>query len=265
MDPADVPLQRLVLSLDLAAVAGTSRVAAQGDAGAIFDAIAETGVTHFCGAPIVLNMVINASDAGSAALPHTVEVMTAAAPPPAAVLQAMEREGFHITHVYGLTEVYGPAVVCAWQDEWDELLDDEERAAEEGAPGRALRRAGGAQMVADPETLEPVPRDGETLGEVFMRGNIVMKGYLKNPTASAGGVRRRLVPHRRPGGDGTRTATSRSRTAPRTSSSPAARTSPRSRWSVSCSPPRRAGGRRRRQAGREMGRSAGRLRQLKTA
>jgi len=167
----------------LAAVAGTSVSLRKVTAGAIYEAIAETGVTHFCGAPIVLSMVINASDAEKRQMPHPVEVMTAAAPPPPAVLQRMENEGFRITHVYGLTEVYGPAVVCEWQSAWNDL-DDEERAlkkARQGVPYAVLED----QMVADPQTLQPVARDGQQLGEVFMRGNTVMKGYLKNPAASA--------------------------------------------------------------------------------
>ncbi len=167
----------------LAAVAGTSVSLRRVTAGAIFQAIAETGVTHFCGAPIVLNMVINATDEERRPLPHDVQVMTAAAPPPPAVLQRMEDAGFRITHVYGLTEVYGPAVVCEWQNEWDALSDAEraQKKARQGVPYAVLED----QMVADPETLAPVARDGQQLGEVFMRGNIVMKGYLKNPAASA--------------------------------------------------------------------------------
>ena len=167
----------------LAAVAGTSVCLRKVTAGNIFAAIRETGVTHFCGAPIVLNMVINATAADrGAALPHRVEVMTAAAPPPAAVLQRMEEQGFHITHVYGLTEVYGPATVCAWHEEWN-LLPVEEQAALKARQGVGYAVLEDL-MVADPNTLAPVPRDGETMGEVFLRGNIVMKGYLKNPTAT---------------------------------------------------------------------------------
>ena len=142
----------------------------------------DQGVTHFCGAPIVLNMLINATEAERRPLPHRVSVMTAAAPPPATVLAAMEADGFDVAHVYGLTEVYGPAVVCAWHEEWDE------KPAAERA--RIKSRQGVAYpvleelIVADPNTGEPVPKDGETMGEVFMRGNIVMKGYLKNRPAT---------------------------------------------------------------------------------
>ena len=109
-------------------------------------------------------------------------MMTAGAAPPAAVIEGMEALGFHITHVYGLTEVYGPAVVCAWHDEWDEL-PAAERARLKARQGVTYPVLEGL-MVADPETLVPVPPDGATMGEIFMRGNIVMKGYLKNPNAT---------------------------------------------------------------------------------
>jgi len=166
----------------LAANAGTSVCLRRVESAAVFKAIAEDGVSHFCGAPVVLNMIINAKPDERRPLPRTVEVMTAAAPPPPAVLQRMETDGFHITHVYGLTECYGPAVVCAWHDEWDDLPPDERarKKARQGVPYAVLEDL----MIADPETGSPVPRDGETMGEVFMRGNVVMKGYLKNPTAT---------------------------------------------------------------------------------
>ncbi|MGE4220165.1 MAG: acyl-CoA synthetase [Alphaproteobacteria bacterium] len=166
----------------LAAIAGTSVCLRKVQPKAIFDAIAEQGVTHFCGAPVVLNMLVNAKPQERRPLPRTVEVMTAAAPPPPAVLQRMEAEGFHITHVYGLTESYGPAVMCAWQDEWDALSpeDKAQKKARQGVPYHVLDDL----MVADAKTLAPVERDGETMGEVFMRGNIVMKGYLKNLKAT---------------------------------------------------------------------------------
>ncbi len=166
----------------LAAVAGTSVCLRKVTAANIFNAIAENGVTHFCGAPVVLNMVVNASERERRDLPHAVEVMTAAAPPPAAVLQRMEEQGFHVTHVYGLTESYGPATVCAWHDEWSA------RPVEEQARLKSRQGVGYAVLedltVADAQTLEPVPADGKTMGEVLMRGNIVMKGYLKNPRSS---------------------------------------------------------------------------------
>ncbi|MPY75384.1 MAG: AMP-binding protein [Alphaproteobacteria bacterium] len=166
----------------LAANCGTSVCARRVEAGAIFKAIAEDGVTHFSGAPVVLNMIINAKPGERRPLPRAIEVMTAAAPPPPAVLQKMEEEGFHITHVYGLTESYGPAVVCAWHPGWDGLAPPAkaEKKARQGVPYTVLEDL----MVADPETLAPVPRDGKTMGEVFMRGNVVMKGYLKNPKAT---------------------------------------------------------------------------------
>ena len=166
----------------LAANAGTSVCARKVEPATIFKTIAEDGVTHFSGAPVVLNMIINARPEERRPLPRTVEVFTAAAPPPPAVLQKMEEDGFHITHVYGLTECYGPAVVCAWHDDWDKLPADQQaqKKARQGVPYPVLEDL----MVADPETLQPVPQDGETLGEVFMRGNVVMKGYLKNPTAT---------------------------------------------------------------------------------
>ena len=166
----------------LAAIAGTSVCLRQVSAPNIFHAIAEHGVTHFCGAPIVLNMVINAKPEERRPLPRTVEVMTAAAPPPASVLQKMEEDGFHITHVYGLTEVYGPSVVCDWHDEWNDL-SPEERAklkARQGVAYPVLEDL----IVADPDTLEPVPQDGATMGEVMFRGNVVMRGYLKNKDAT---------------------------------------------------------------------------------
>ena len=166
----------------IAAYGGTHVCLRKVEAAAIFRAIATHGVTHFCGAPIVLNLLNNATDAERVPFDHRVEVMTAAAPPPAAVIARIERAGFHVTHVYGLTEVYGPATVCAWHDEWDALPAEEQAAlkARQGVPFATLD----GLMVADPETLTPVPADGATMGEVFMRGNTVMKGYLANPEAT---------------------------------------------------------------------------------
>ena len=166
----------------ISAYGGTHVCLHRVEAGAIFQAIAAHGVTHFCGAPIVLNLLNNASEDERIPLDHRVEVMTAAAPPPAAVIARMEEAGFHVTHVYGLTEVYGPATVCAWHDEWNALPLDEQAAlkARQGMPYATLD----GLMVADPEALEPVPADGKTMGEVFMRGNTVMKGYLDNPQAT---------------------------------------------------------------------------------
>ncbi|WP_299442065.1 acyl-CoA synthetase [uncultured Rhodospira sp.] len=166
----------------MAALAGTNVCCRKVNAKAIYDAIADHGVTHFCGAPIVLGFVINASDAEKRPFDHTVKVMTAAAPPPAPVLARMQAEGFHVTHTYGLTEVYGPATVCAWHTEWDDL-DMEEQARLKARQGIRYVVQDDL-MVGDPETVEPVPHDGETMGEVFFRGNITMRGYLKNPDAT---------------------------------------------------------------------------------
>ncbi len=171
----------------ISAVAGTHVCLRAVEAGAVFSAVAEHGVTHLCGAPVVLNLLLNAPASEKRRLDRTVEVMTAAAPPPATVIAAMEAMGFHITHVYGLTETYGPAVVCAWHDEWTALPHDE-RAAIKARQGVAYPVLEGL-MVADPETLEARPADGESLGEVFMRGNITMKGYFKEPEATAAAFR----------------------------------------------------------------------------
>ena len=164
------------------ALGGTHVCLRQVRADAIYDAIAEHGVTHLCGAPIVMQLMLNATEAERRAFDQPVKFMTAASPPPAAVLAAMADKGIEVTHVYGLTEVYGPAVVCAWHREWD-ALDIEAQAAIKARQGVNYPVLEGL-MVADAETLAPVPRDGETLGEVFMRGNIVMKGYLKNGDAT---------------------------------------------------------------------------------
>ncbi|BBK39467.1 acyl-CoA synthetase [Allostella sp. ATCC 35155] len=164
------------------ALAGTHVCLRRVEAGAIYAAIADHGVTHLCGAPIVMNMLIHAAERDRRPLPRPVDLMTAAAPPPATVIAAMEGQGFRITHVYGLTEVYGPAVVCDWHAEW-EALPAEEQARLKSRQGVRYPVLEGL-MVADPATLAPVPADGATMGEVFMRGNIVMKGYLKNPRAT---------------------------------------------------------------------------------
>ena len=147
----------------------------------IYRAFREEGVTHFCGAPIVLNMLANAPD-HLRDFSQQIKVMTAGAPPPAKVIEAMEGMGVEVTHVYGLTETYGPSVVCAWKDEWNEK-SAEDRAALKVRQGVKYVALSGL-MVADPETMEPVPADGETMGEIFMQGNIVMKGYLKNAEAT---------------------------------------------------------------------------------
>jgi fatty-acyl-CoA synthase len=164
------------------ALAGTHVCLRRIEAAAILNEITEHGVTHLCGAPIVMNMLVNAPPEIKPALTRTVEIATAGASPPAAVIEGMEAMGFRVTHIYGLTEVYGPVVVCAWHDEWD-ALPVGERAAIKARQGVNYPVLEGL-TVANPKTLEPVARDGQTMGEVLMRGNVVMKGYLKNPTAT---------------------------------------------------------------------------------
>ncbi|MGE8361779.1 acyl-CoA synthetase [Pseudomonas sp.] len=167
----------------LAAYVGVSVCLRHVRAEAIYPAMAEHGVDHFCGAPIVLNMLANASPELKALKTQPVKVLTAGAAPPAAVIEAMEALDFRVTHVYGLTETYGPSVACEWKSEWDDEAP-EQRARLKSRQGVRAPLLDGL-MVADPETLEPVPRDGQTIGEIMMRGNVVMKGYLKNPTATA--------------------------------------------------------------------------------
>ena len=164
------------------AAAGTHVCLRRVEAGPIYRAIADHKVSHFCGAPIVLGMLINAPNDQRAAFDHQVSVMTAAAPPPATVIAAMEGMGFKITHVYGLTETYGPVVVCAWHEEWDSLAIEEQATikARQGVRYPVLD----GLAVMDPKTMEPVPADGATMGEVMMRGNVIMKGYLKNAEAT---------------------------------------------------------------------------------
>jgi fatty-acyl-CoA synthase len=165
----------------ITALAGTHVCLRKVDAESVVAAIRDRGVTHLCGAPIIMTMLLNSELAGKP-LPRPIQMMTAAAPPPAAVLQGMAAMGIKVTHVYGLTETYGPAVICAWHEEWNELPADEQARLKSRQGVRYPVLEG--LMVADPATLEPVPADGETMGEVFMRGNIVMKGYLANPGAS---------------------------------------------------------------------------------
>jgi fatty-acyl-CoA synthase len=166
----------------ITAMAGTNVCLRRVEAAAIYENIAREGVTHLCGAPVVMNMLLNAGAGLKRSLDRRIEMMTAGAAPPAAVIEGMEGVGFHITHVYGLTECYGPAVICAWHDEWDEL-PAAERARLKARQGVTYPVLEGL-TVADPANLVPVAADGATIGEVVMRGNVVMKGYLKNPRAT---------------------------------------------------------------------------------
>ena len=144
--------------------------------------MADEKVTHMCGAPIVMSLLINAPTDEKRELTDKVEFFTAAAPPPESILAKMNEAGFNVTHLYGLTETYGPAVVNDWHHEWSRLAAEEQARlkARQGVRYLPLEQL----TVLDPETMEPVPHDGETIGEVMFRGNVVMKGYLKNPEAS---------------------------------------------------------------------------------
>jgi fatty-acyl-CoA synthase len=164
------------------AAGGTHVCLRKVDPALIFPAIEKHRVTHLCGAPIVLNLLVHAPEGVKRRFSHRIEVATGGAAPPSAIIEAMERMGFNVTHLYGLTESYGPATLCAWQEEWSGLpLTDRARLmARQGVRYPTLA----GMQVADPETHVPVPRDGETLGEVMLRGNTIMKGYLKNPRAT---------------------------------------------------------------------------------
>jgi fatty-acyl-CoA synthase len=166
----------------LAALAGTSVCLRRVEAKAVFDLIRRHTVTHFCGAPVVHNMLINAPAEMRAEIDHKVSAMIAGAAPPQSVIEGMERMGVDLTHVYGLTEVYGPASVCAKQPEW-ERLSTAKRAELNGRQGVRYEMQEGMDVL-DPATMRPVARDGKTMGEIFFRGNITMKGYLKNPRAT---------------------------------------------------------------------------------
>jgi len=166
----------------VAARAGVNVCLRKVEAAAIIDAIKQHGVTHYCGAPIVHGMLVNAPDEMKRGLPSGVKAMVAGAAPPASMIEGMERLGFELTHVYGLTEVYGPATVCPKHEEWDGL-DIGERARLNARQGVRYHLQQGARVI-DPQTMQPVPLDGETMGEIMFRGNITMKGYLKNPRAT---------------------------------------------------------------------------------
>jgi len=166
----------------VAARAGVNVCLRRVEAQAIFDAMRKHGVTHYCSAPIVHGLLVNAPAAMKAGVPAGIKAMVAGAAPPASMIEGMEKLGFDLTHVYGLTEVYGPATVCAKHDAWGDL-DIGERARLNARQGVRYHMQE-AITVLDPLTMEPVPADGETMGEIMFRGNITMKGYLKNPAAT---------------------------------------------------------------------------------
>ena len=166
----------------LSVIAGTHVCLRQVRQKSMWDLIADHNVTHLCGAPIVMSTLLSARPEDKRQLNREVEFFTAAAPPPKAVLAAMKIEGFNVTHLYGLTETYGPAVVNEWQSDWNELDDDlqAEKKSRQGVRYICLE----GLSVRDVDTIKPTPMDAETIGEIMFRGNVVMKGYLKNPAAS---------------------------------------------------------------------------------
>ena len=166
----------------LSAIIGTHVCLRQVRAEPIWAALADEGVTHLCGAPIVMSLMISAPTEAKRALPRPVQFFTAAAPPPEKLLADMKDAGFDITHLYGLTETYGPSVVNDWHGEWSDLPRAEQARLKARQGVRYLPLEG--LEVLDPDTLQPVPRDGQTMGEVMFRGNVVMKGYFRNPTAT---------------------------------------------------------------------------------
>ncbi len=166
----------------VAARAGANVCLRRVDAPSILGAIKQHGVTHYCSAPIVHSLLVNAPDALKAGVPAGVKAMVAGAAPPASMIEGMEALGFDLTHVYGLTETYGPVTVCAKHDDWN-TLDVGERARLNARQGVRYHLQRDARVI-NPETMQPVPPDGETMGEIMVRGNIAMKGYLKNPTAT---------------------------------------------------------------------------------
>ena len=183
----------------VAMLGGTHVCLRRVDAQHILGAMRDHGVDHYCAAPIVHNLLINAPDALRQGITQKVRGMVAGAAPPAAMIEGMAALGFDITHVYGLTEVYGPAAVAVKRDSWaQQSLSEQARLNGRQGVRYALQEG---MTVLDPETLAEMPADGQTMGEIMFRGNIVMKGYLKNPSATQQGLCRWLVPHRRPGGD----------------------------------------------------------------
>ena len=166
----------------LSVAAGTHVCLRQVRAGQIYEMMSKHGVTHLCGAPIVMSVLLGASEAEKRPLGVTARFFTAAAPPPQAVLAAMKAAGFEVTHLYGLTETYGPAAVNEWQGEWDDLDDagQAQKKARQGVRYLVLEDLD----VKNPDTMESVPRDGATMGEVMFRGNVVMKGYLDNKAST---------------------------------------------------------------------------------
>ncbi len=167
----------------MAAVAGTIVCTKTITPAVVYGAIAEHKVSHFGGAPIVLGMILNADDADRKPFDHQIEIMTAGAPPPAAILEGIEGLGFNVTQVYGLTETYGHTIMCSWNTQWDDL-DTSDRSMIKARTGAAMVMMEDMRVV-DTETMQDVPDDGETIGEIVMRGNSTMKGYLKNPEATA--------------------------------------------------------------------------------
>ena len=164
------------------ALAGTHVCLRRTEPGPIYQSIIDHKITHMCGAPIVMGMLVNASSQEQKTLPHSVKILTAGAAPPSAIVEQIETLGFDVTHAYGLTECYGPGVVSEWHPEWDELPTAEKSAkkARQGVPYLVMQDL----TVMDPETMQKTPADAQTMGEVFMRGNNLMKGYLKNETAT---------------------------------------------------------------------------------
>ena len=166
----------------ITALAGTHICLRTISAKNIYESITKHNVTHMCGAPIILSMIINAEKNEIIEIKNKVNIMTAAAAPPPAILAEIEKKGFEVTHVYGLTEVYGPAVVCEWKEEWNSLKTEpkSKKKARQGVQYPSLEEL----SIRDPKTMKPIPKDGKTIGEVMMRGNMVMKGYHNNKKAT---------------------------------------------------------------------------------